>query len=61
MQSRRGSGESGDDGRFVICGAALDQKLAVRATKNGKTASGAITAWKDDVLAMTLVLKDARP
>jgi hypothetical protein len=61
IHPRRGSGESGDDGRFVICGAALDQKLAVRATKNGKAASGSITAWKDDVLTMTLVLKDARP
>lgn len=51
------SGEASDDGRFVVCGAALDQPLRLRATKAGSVAEAAIDAWKDDVLTVTLVVK----
>jgi hypothetical protein len=51
------TGEAGADGRFVICGAALDQPIAVRATKNGETATVLLDKWTDDVVVLTLALK----
>jgi hypothetical protein len=51
------SGEAGDDGRFVICGAPLTQAMRVRATKDGSEASVVVDQWKDEVAAIRLVLR----
>jgi hypothetical protein len=61
MRSRKSSGEAGDDGRFVICGAALNQPLLVRATKGAETAEALVDVWKDEVMVTTLVLKSRQP
>jgi Carboxypeptidase regulatory-like domain len=58
---RRTIGEAGDDGRFVICGAALDQPMLVRATKGASSASATVETWKDDVISVTLVLGARQP
>jgi hypothetical protein len=57
-QPRRSRGEAGSDGRFVVCGADLNQPIFVRATDGTKSATGAVTEWKDEVFTMTLVLKN---
>jgi hypothetical protein len=57
MRPRRSSGEAGDDGRFVICGAALDQPMTIRAVKGTDSASATLDKWTDDVVVFTLVLK----
>jgi hypothetical protein len=51
------SGDGGDDGRFVICGAALDRPLLMRATKGDARAQAVIDKWKDEVMVLTIVLK----
>lgn len=51
------SGDGGDDGRFVICGAALDRPLLMRATKGDARAQALIDKWKDEVIVLTIVLK----
>jgi hypothetical protein len=61
MQTRSSSGEAGADGRFVVCGAALNQPLSVRATKGDEAAVAGVDVWKDDVVAATLVLKPRQP
>jgi hypothetical protein len=57
-QPRRSRGEAGLDGRFVVCGADLHQPIFLRATDGTKTATGAVTEWKDEVYTLTLVLKN---
>ena len=61
MRPRRSSGEAGDDGRFAICGAALNQPLLVRATKGAESAEALVEDWKDEVMVTTLVLKARQP
>ena len=46
-------GSAGDDGRFVICGAALNQQLLIRAIKGDESAVALIDQWKDEVIATT--------
>jgi hypothetical protein len=57
-QPRRSRGEAGLDGRFVVCGADLHQPIFLRATDGTKSATGAVTEWKDEVHTLTLVLKN---
>lgn len=57
-QPRRSRGEAGADGRFIICGADLHQPIWLRATDGTRSVTGAVTAWKDEVNTMTLVLKN---
>ena len=57
-QPRRSRGEAGLDGRFVVCGADLRQPIFLRATDGTKSATGAVTEWKDEVHTLTLVLKN---
>ena len=61
MQPRKSAGNAGDDGRFVVCGAALDQPLRIRAIKGDESAEALIDKWKDEVMATTLVLKPRQP
>ena len=61
MRPRKSAGDAGDDGRFVVCGAALDQPLRIRAIKGAESAEALIDKWKDEVMAATLVLKPRQP
>jgi hypothetical protein len=61
MRPRTSSGEAGDDGRFVVCGAALNQPLLIRAIKGDESAVALIDQWKDEVMATTLVLRPRAP
>jgi hypothetical protein len=61
MQPQKSAGNAGDDGRFVVCGAALDQPLRIRAVKGDESAVVSIDTWKDEVIATTLVLKPRQP
>ncbi len=55
----RGSGDGGDDGRFVICGAALDRPMRVRATKGASRGEAVVSKWTDEVTVITVVLSRA--
>jgi hypothetical protein len=55
------SGDGGDDGRFVICGAALDRPLLMRATKGHARAEALVEKWNDEVMVVTIVLKPRTP
>jgi hypothetical protein len=55
----RRMGESGDDGRFVVCGAGRDRPLRVRGTKNGLVGEATIDNWIDEIAILTIVLKTA--
>ena len=52
-------GETGDDGRFVVCGAGLDRPLRVRGVKNGLTGEAQVDHWIDEIAILTIVLKSA--
>jgi hypothetical protein len=58
-QPVRRLGETGDDGRFVVCGAGLDRPLRVRGLKNGLVGEATIDAWIDEIATLTIVLKAA--
>jgi hypothetical protein len=61
MRPRKSSGVAGDDGRFVVCGAALNQPLLLRAIKGEESAEAMVEQWKDEIMAATLVLKPRPP
>lgn len=50
-------GESGEDGAVVICGAALDRALRIRATNGQESAELTIEGFKDEVVVATLALR----
>jgi hypothetical protein len=58
-QPIRRMGETGDDGRFVVCGAGLDRPLRVRGIKNGLTGEATVDHWSDEIAILTIVLKSA--
>ena len=60
-QPVRRMGETGDDGRFVVCGAGLDRPLRVRGIKNGTAGEGTVDQWIDEIAVLTIVLKAAAP
>jgi hypothetical protein len=51
------SGTAGEDGRFIICGAPLDQQLRIRATYTRESGEITIDKWKDEVFVVTLVVR----
>jgi hypothetical protein len=57
-QPVRRMGESGDDGRFVVCGAGLDRPLRVRGVKNNLVGEATIDRWIDEIASLTIVLKN---
>ena len=52
---------TGDDGRFVVCGAERDQRLIVRAFKDERADGVAIDQWGEEVVSVTLRLKPIKP
>ena len=58
-QPVRRIGETGDDGAFVVCGAALDRPLRIRGAKEGLTGEASVDRWTDDIAFLTIVLKSA--
>jgi hypothetical protein len=56
-QPLRRLGESGDDGRFVVCGAGRDRPLRVRGVKNNLVGEATIDQWSDEIASLTIVLK----
>jgi hypothetical protein len=60
-RTRSSTGVAGDGGRFIVCGAALNEPLTVRATKGILTGTGTVTTWNNEVERMRLVLKPLAP
>jgi len=58
-QPIRRIGETGDDGRFVVCGAGLDRPLRLRGLKNGLVGEAIIDSWTDEIATLKIVLKPA--
>jgi len=56
-QPLRRLGESGDDGRFVVCGAGRDRPMRVRGVKNNLVGEATIDQWTDEIASLTIVLK----
>jgi hypothetical protein len=50
-------GVTGEDGRFMICGADRERRLIVRATKDNRGAGIAIDRWGDEVLSLSLTIR----
>lgn len=50
-------GLAGGDGRFVICGVPLDQKLRIRVSGGGEAGEILIERWTEEVYAATIVGK----
>ena len=50
-------GITGDDGRFVVCGAGMDHRLLVRVRDGDSGAGVAIERWGDEFLSLTLRLR----
>jgi hypothetical protein len=53
-------GESSDDGGVIICGAALNRSLRIRATRGQESATVSVDAFKDELFVATLVLRPRR-
>jgi hypothetical protein len=52
-----GQAEADENGKFSVCGAALNQPLTIRATKDGQSAGVMIKRWGDDFVPVTIVMK----
>jgi len=50
-------GVTGDDGRFVVCGAEVDDRLLVRVHHGDSGAGVSIDRWGDEFLSLTLTLR----
>lgn len=50
-------GVTGEDGRFMICGADRNRRLVVRAFKDNRGAGMAIDHWGDEVLSLSLTMR----
>jgi hypothetical protein len=57
----RRSGETGRDGRFMVCGAALDQPMRFRASVGDGRGEAGIATWTNDVVVLTVVLRRGAP
>lgn len=53
-------GITGDDGRFVICGADRSERLVVRAFKGTRGVGVAIDRWGDEVLSLFLTIRQLK-
>ncbi len=60
-RSVRRSGETGADGSFVVCGAALDQPMMFRASHHGARGEGGIARWTSDIMVVPIVLRVGAP
>ncbi|MEO9037548.1 MAG: carboxypeptidase-like regulatory domain-containing protein [Gemmatimonadaceae bacterium] len=49
--------EADENGKFSVCGAALNQPLTIRATKDGNSAGVMIKRWGDDFVPVRIVVK----
>ncbi|MEP6732351.1 MAG: carboxypeptidase-like regulatory domain-containing protein [bacterium] len=50
-------GAAGTDGKFVICGTPLDQKLRIRAHDANDSAEFTIEKWPEEIVVKTLVVR----
>jgi hypothetical protein len=57
----RREGQGGDDGRFVVCGASLDRPMAIRASKDQRSATRLIRQLTGDLTSVTVVLRPVSP
>ncbi len=57
----RRSGRSDVQGRFVVCGAALDQPISFRASNDGYGGENGIARWTSDIMVLTIVLRPGAP
>ena len=55
------SGEAGPDGRFIVCGAALDQPMAFRVSYHDWHGEKGIVKWPQDLQTLTIVLHQGQP
>jgi hypothetical protein len=55
--SQEPGGSAGEDGRFVICGTPLNQKLRIRATDARESGEIIVHEWKDEVVVATLIVR----
>jgi hypothetical protein len=55
------SGDAGPDGRFIICGAALDQPMAFRASYRDARGARTIVKWTDELEVITITLHQGQP
>lgn len=51
------AGEVGPDGRFIVCGAALDQPMGFRASLGDALGDAGIARWSDDVMVVTIPIR----
>ena len=58
-QVRRG--ETGEDGRFVICGVTRERQVILRAFKGSEAAGVAVDHWREEVVSVTIALKPPQP
>jgi hypothetical protein len=49
--------EGDENGKFAVCGAAMNQPLTIRATKDGNSAGVMINRWGDEFVPVTIVVK----
>ena len=56
-RSVHGEADGDENGKFSVCGAALNQPLTIRATKDGNTAGVMINRWGDEFVPVTIVVK----
>lgn len=57
----RRAGESGINGTFVVCGAALDQPMTFRASHHGARGESGIARWTNDIMILPVVLRLGPP
>lgn len=58
---RTRTGVTGEDGRFIVCGAERNHRLIVRAFKGAYGAGMAINRWGDEFLSLSLKLQPLKP
>ena len=57
----RRAGEVGLGGRFIVCGAALDQPMILRASRGATRGEARIDRWTDDVMVLSITLRAGAP
>ena len=55
------SGDAGPDGRFIVCAAALDQPMTLRASYRDARGEKTLLKWTDELEALTITLRQGRP
>jgi hypothetical protein len=57
----RRQGQGGEDGRFVVCGAALDRPMSLQATKDKRSATQLIRQLTGELTSVRLVVRSESP